>query len=252
MPPVLTRKQFDAAERHLLHRGRFGNATVWRLPGDEGPWVIKDFSNCPAVVRWTWGRWLAGHEYRVLRRLQGVPGVPADPFRVDALAFGYRFIVGRSLREIDHGACRRAFFEHLESMVRAMHERCIVHLDLRNARNLIVGGDRCPAMIDFQSAMSTRRWPHRWRRALERVDLSGVYKHWAQHDPDSLGAERTEILRWQLRSRRWWRLRGYQWPGRQRALRHFEIRLLREPDSQAADGKKPTRQQSTPSTENQP
>lgn len=224
-PPVTRECLADPASRQLLHRGRFGNATVWRI-GEAGDWVVKDFSDCPWPVRWTLGVWLARREYRVLRRLQGLPGVPADPFRLDALAFGYRYIAGRQLRQCAAGSCPRRLFERLEALVRAVHERGIVHLDLRNGRNHIVGDDWQPHLIDFQSALSTHRLPASWRARLERVDLSGVYKYWLLHDPNGLDQARKETLLWQLRSRRWWRLRGYRLPGTMRKLNAVEREFL--------------------------
>ncbi|MDD5706017.1 MAG: hypothetical protein PHR35_08835 [Kiritimatiellae bacterium] len=227
MAPELTRQEFAAAPRELLHRGRFGNATVWRFPREGGVWVVKDFAACPWIVRWTLGVWLSGREYRALCRLRGLTGVPSGPFRLDALAFGYRYAPGQPLRGLPDGACGRDFFERLEEVVRSVHARGVVHLDLRNARNVLVGADGQPALLDFQSAINTSRWPARWRAGLERIDLSGVYKHWLRHDPGTLGPERETTLRWQLRMRRWWRFRGYSLPGApQRPLRACERDLL--------------------------
>lgn len=225
MPP-LTRSDFERGERHLLNRGRFANATVWRVVRGDAQWVVKDFSRCPWPLRWTLGVWLARRERRVLERLAGIEGVPADVFRLDGLALGYRFIPGRSLRQCPPGALNRDFFEHLETLVRRVHARGCAHLDLRNARNHLVRDDGSPALIDFQSALAISRLPAAWRLRLERVDLSGVYKHWAAHDPQGLGSGREQVLLWQLRTRRWWRLRGYRLPGRARALHDFERRLL--------------------------
>jgi hypothetical protein len=227
MTAPLTRRSFLAAPRVLLNRGRYGNATVWRVTGDDGgEWVVKDFSGCPWPLRWTLGRWLAGHECRVLQHLQGIAGVPAAPFRLDALALGYRYIPGQPLRLCPRGSCGRDFFERLEALVGAIHARGIVHLDLRNGRNHLVGEDGRPALIDFQSAVATRRLPRRWRRILERVDFSGVYKHWLLHDPEGLGPEREATLLWQIRNRGWWRLRGYSLPGARRPLKSFERQFL--------------------------
>ena len=67
------------------------------------------------------------------------------------------------------------------------------------------------------------------RKLLERLDLSGIYKHWAQLAPESLGTSREKILLWQLRVRKWWRFRGYKIiMVRQRPLKEFEAKLLRK------------------------
>jgi hypothetical protein len=67
------------------------------------------------------------------------------------------------------------------------------------------------------------------RNLLERIDLSGIYKHWARLAPESLGTSREKILLWQLRVRKWWRFRGYKIiMVRQRPLKEFEAKLLRK------------------------
>ena len=110
-----------------------------------------------------------------------------------------------------------------------MHRQQLVHLDLRNANNILVTSAGEPALIDFQSALSTRRMPTCLRKLLERLDLSGIYKHWAQLAPESLGTSREKILLWQLRVRKWWRFRGYKFiMVRQRPLKEFETKLLRK------------------------
>jgi RIO-like serine/threonine protein kinase len=107
----------------------------------------------------------------------------------------------------------------------------VVHLDLRNANNILVTPDGKPILIDFQSAVATRRLPVRLRKVLERLDLSGIYKHWARLAPESLGTPREKILLWQLRVRKWWRFRGYKVVMlRQRPLKKFEAALLRKYD----------------------
>ncbi len=100
----------------------------------------------------------------------------------------------------------------------AIHQRRIVHLDTRGSGNVLVRPDGSPALIDFQSALSTRRMPPPLRRLLESVDLTGVYKKWQQIDPSSMGPERAALNERMARWRRLWLLRGYA--GARKARRH--------------------------------
>ena len=84
-----------------------------------------------------------------------------------------------------------------------------MHLDLRNAHNILVTDDGHPALLDFQSCLSTRWMPARLRRFLERIDRAAVYKHWARKSPATLGPERTSALARMNRLRPLWVLRGY-------------------------------------------
>lgn len=220
----LTRQELSRLPKRLLHRGRLFNATLWQVSRD-GEWVVKDVSLTPWLYRWTLGRMAIGHEYQVVRHLQGLDGVPREPFRIDALAWGYRFVAGDILHLQDGTRCRADFFNDLERLARSFHECGIAHLDLRNARNVLVDPQNRPIVIDFQAAAFTRRMPGWMRRLLERIDLSGVYKHWLIRDSGTLGPERERILYWQLRMRHLWPLRGYRLPGRRR-LYNEEVRFL--------------------------
>jgi hypothetical protein len=224
MNATLTRDQFLQAPRACLHKGRFFNATLWRVTLD-GEWVVKDFSRSPAFYRWIVAPLVVRHEYRIARRLKGLKGVPQAPFLIDGCAWGYRWIDGEILHLLDGTRCSEPFFVKLEQVAKRIHVRDIVHLDLRNARNVLVDAQGDPHVIDFQSALFTRWLPGWGRRYLERVDLSGVYKHWLIRDGTTLGAAREALLYWQLRRRYWWPFRGYCPPGR-RALYRAEIEFL--------------------------
>ncbi|HOM13597.1 MAG TPA: hypothetical protein PLB41_09790 [Rubrivivax sp.] len=207
-------KPFDratlaAAERHLLRDGRFANARVERVRIGGADWTVKDFAPRAFVVRHTVGRFLLGRELRALRRLDGIAGVPAQAFRVDAAAMAARFVPGRALADTPDGPFSTDFLLALETLLRQVHARGIVHLDTRGGGNLLVGPDGAPGIIDFQAALSTRWLPRALRGWLEGMDLSGVYKKWRRWQPDTLGAERLARLERQNRWRRWWLLRGY-------------------------------------------
>jgi RIO-like serine/threonine protein kinase len=169
-------------------------------------------------------------ELRALQALDGIAGMPPNPVRVDRYAIAYRFMPGRTLRRIKGTPPSGPFFEQLEAAVKAMHCRGWVHLDLRNARNVIERDDGAPGLLDFQSALQTRYLLPPFRRLLERVDLSGVYKHWCKYAPESLGMERAGVLRRQLRLRNLWLLRGYSWRPRRHKLRKRERELLARTD----------------------
>ncbi len=222
---AFTRSEFEQAERECLHRGRWGNADVWRV-GLRGQWVVKDFRKFVVPLRWTFGVWMAWREYRVLQRLAGSPGIPGASFLMDRFAMCESFFAGRPLRAVAAGEIPPSFFESLEAAVQAMHARGIVHLDLRNAGNILVDAAGKPVLLDFQSAMGSRWLPGPWRRRLEWVDLSGVYKHWLRLAPGTMGEARERVLLWQVRNRKWWRIRGYRFSLSQRSLKARERALL--------------------------
>ncbi|MCX8043324.1 MAG: hypothetical protein N3B18_04275 [Desulfobacterota bacterium] len=202
----------DVSKHHapVVSRGRWGNADILRYEHNGTHWMIKDFSACPAPVRQTWGRWMASRECRVLERLQGIKGIPQDPFMLDPFAFCYRFIPGTNLKiarkQQKIGA---EFFLALEDTVREMHKRNIVHLDIRYMRNILVTNAVEPALLDFQSSLFLDSIPRVLHGFLKNIDISGVYKCWRKVSPSTIDDERLRMLEKMERIRSLWILKGY-------------------------------------------
>jgi RIO-like serine/threonine protein kinase len=203
------RPSFLRAPATLLRDGRWANARVTRVRIDGRDWVVKDFAPRAWWVRNTIGRWFVRRELSTLQRLQGIDGVPPDVFRLDAYAIAFGYLDGETLGRVDPARQTPDYFAALEGLMQAVHARGIVHLDTRGTGNVLMRADGAPALIDFQSALSTRWMPAPWRRFLEHIDLTGVYKKWLQRDPASMGEERLALNARMTRWRRYWVLRGY-------------------------------------------
>ena len=209
-PVLFTRAQFEQNPGEVLSRGRWANAVLYLHRHAGGIWVVKDFRSRAFAVRHTIGRFLIRREMRALRRLAGISGVPDGAFRLDAHALAYRFAPGVSLNEAELGPRAVDFFSRLERLLTEVHAvGGILHLDVRNARNVLVTERGDPVLLDFQSHVGTGWMPARLRRWGERFDLAGVYKHWERRSPETLGAARADLLARVNWWRRLWVLRGY-------------------------------------------
>ena len=176
----------------------------------------KDFGTCAWWVRWTVGRFLVWREGWILRRLAGTGVVPTGVERVSATCLREDFCEGFALRDTLCGAYKRnkpetsrwhgvpeamlrepipaSFFDEPEVGVRAVHRAGFVHLDLHNARNIMVGPGFHPILVDWQSALPAFVLPRFLRSALERIDLAGVYKFREKFRPGELGAAERRAL----------------------------------------------------------
>lgn len=153
-PP--TRSDIECAERELLSRGGPCNPDVLRATVKGRTFVVKDFAPRGFLVRTLLGPWLTLRETRAWRALQGCPGVPRFLGRVDALALAVEYRPGHCPRECSKEQAR-AFLDRLETAMREMHARGVVHLDLRHHSNLMVEkhtGE--PVLIDFGAALVFR------------------------------------------------------------------------------------------------
>ncbi len=191
---------------------RWGNAQVSISTDETGRrMVVKDFGVCPLWVRMTTGRLLLWREARALRRLEQIKGIPGPPVIREGWKLKYPFVEGCTLRDerAEKMGLGRAYFEALEKMVNDMHRHNVVHLDMRNARNVLVDCDGQPALIDFQTALFTNLMPGFLKRILFSIDLAGVYKHWNKLSPQSLTRERKEAFNRMASLRGLWFIKGY-------------------------------------------
>ena len=204
-----TREEFVCAERTLLSQGRWPKATVWKVRICGGEWIVKDFSARSFLTRNLIGALLVRREGSALARLDGLPGIPPGGFVIDRFALAYRFTPGRPLSTIPGREQPPSLFPALERTLQSMHARNILHLDVRNRRNVLLADSGDVLLIDFESHLDTRRWPAGLRRAMERFDLGGAYKHWANASPDTLGDERRALMERSTRWRKLWVFRGF-------------------------------------------
>ncbi len=209
MTTLPSRQMLSTEAPHYLSRGRAANADVRLLAIDGQRWVVKDFSACPWFIRNSLGRWMIGRELRALQRLDGIAGIPEGARRIDRYAFSYHFIEARPLAKVPAAELSPAFFLAYEKLVRQMHERGLVHLDLRNSGNVLVSPDFQPILIDFQSWLALPRWWPALARYLQKIDLSGVYKFWTRCLPGTMDAERQAVLDSVNNWRRGWVFSNY-------------------------------------------
>ena len=158
----------------LLNRGGFANPDVLLVPNPDGaPLVVKDYGACSALVRLLLAPFLVRHELAMLRRVEGLPGVPALHGRIDRLALAMEHIDGIPLRRKSHKAVLpRAFFDALEGILEGLNLRGVAYFDLRSPSNVLstraTGG---PALVDLASGLRLPL-PRSWTRAIERSALA--------------------------------------------------------------------------------
>jgi RIO-like serine/threonine protein kinase len=169
--------------------------------------VAKDYRACTPLYRWTVGAWNLAREEAALRRLDGVEGVPRLLGRVDRWLLLISWMRGRDLGKVRRFRQSPEFFDKLMRVVEEMHARGVVHLDLRQRRNILLclQPDKIPrpAVLDFGSALCVRPGGllHRW---LARIDRSGVLKYKRRAQPDAITRDEARSLRRIERRRKLW------------------------------------------------
>jgi serine/threonine protein kinase len=136
-----------------LNRGRWGNPDVLLVETGAGRVVVKDFAPRSRWVRRWLAPWLLSREELAYQRLAGVEAVPRLMGRLDAEALVIEYRPGTLLSRSLRGTLPKAFMPDLEAAIHALHDRGIVHLDLRHRGNILAGEDGRPVVIDFASAL---------------------------------------------------------------------------------------------------
>lgn len=200
--------------RLLLHKGGIANADVFRA----GAKIEKDYTGKPWLVRLLYGRQNLAHEFRILKALEPFGIVPGGNTMSSRDMLTQDFVEGPNLRTlIDERRFARedatVFLARLEEAVRTVHAAGYVHLDLHNARNIMVAPGLRPLLIDWQSGFRVRWLPGFARRFLQRIDLAGVYKQIEICLPGTLTESQAALLGRQRFLRRLWPFNKGQKPG---------------------------------------
>lgn len=146
--------------------------------------VDKAFK-CSQGVLGKYFRFLASHEFRMLRKVEHLDFTPHQVGRRSgaSITIHYQLIEGRPIKEVAEGSgVPENFFSNLFSNVKALHQKGVVHMDLGNSGNILVAEDGAPAIIDFGSAIPLNWLPSVLRGWACRQDVLGVLKLWHRFD----------------------------------------------------------------------
>jgi hypothetical protein len=146
------------------------------------------------------GEGLCSHEVSILRRLSNVHCVPKVLSRYGKTGFIYEYIEGSSLDEAKNVS--EGFFDRCVEMLKQIHQRSIVYLDMNKRSNILISSDGRPYLIDFQISFHIDRhmliWPRfaeYLKNALQKADLYHLLKHKRRLCPHVLKPQELAISR---------------------------------------------------------
>ncbi len=201
--PPQTVEEVEATTISLLGKQGPFRADVRLLERGERKWVAKDYRACTPLYRFTGGAWSLRRELGALKRLADVEGVPHLEARAGHWILVITHFPGRDVGKTDRSEQSAEFFDELHRIVTEIHARGVLHLDLRQRRNILVQPGGRPAVIDFGAGLCLRPGSL-LLRYLARIDESGVLKYKRRARPDSLTSDETDRLEKLERRRRFW------------------------------------------------
>lgn len=173
----MKREDLQYSPFHLIHRKVFGKPDLDRVEVGGRVLMIKDVGRKNLFFRWTLGQWLIHKEWQIYSRLAGIKGIPKALERIDRYAFAMEFIPGRPIQRGEN--LPFSFFQELERILKEVHARGVVHLDLRHKGNILLSDKQEPILIDFNSAYSFKEKGLLRRYLfplLSRIDDGGYLK----------------------------------------------------------------------------
>ena len=182
----------------LRDKGGFLSPVVTVVTYEGRPSVLKDYRTKNPLTRGLLGPALVRREFAILRHLEGIPGIPRAYAVLEKRALVLEYIEGRTINKFKAGELPDLVFQRLAQTVRAMHARGVVHLDLRQKKNILIAGNR-PWIIDFASALKGRL-----TAKLRAVDESALLKFKKRNFPHLLTEEDRRALRSHRFLRRFW------------------------------------------------
>lgn len=191
----------------VLRHGAVHKARVLEARRGEQHCVIKDLAPMHPMLRALYGRRMLEREARVLERLDGLDEVPRLVERISRDAIAIQFVGRRLLNKKMARRPQPILLQRLEDAVAALHARGVVHLDLRQRRNIIVKRDLRIRLLDFESAWDLSSGLLRRRLLfplLARVDRAAVLKWRYQLGKDALSRDqRRRVKRYYVWKRVW-------------------------------------------------
>jgi RIO-like serine/threonine protein kinase len=198
-------KREDLEHSICLIQGRAGKPDLIQVKAEGRSLMVKDVRKKSFLLRWTLGIWLIQKEWKIYSRLKGMKGIPQPVERIDRFAFAMEFIPGRPLLRGED--LPSSFFSDLQQVLKEVHARGVVHLDLRHKGNILLSEKGKPFLIDFNSSFAFEEKGF-FRRylfpALRWVDDGGLLKLKERISPSLMTPEELAFLKRFNRLRKLW------------------------------------------------
>ena len=180
----------------LVKGNAFGKPDLKKVEVDGRTLIVKDVRRKSFLVRWSLGLWLIHKEWKIYSRLVGVEGIPMPIERIDRLAFAMEYVPARPIERGE--PLPDIFFKDLERILKELHSRGVVHMDLRHKGNVLVSERGKPILIDFNSSFffHEKGLLRRFLFPLLRwVDYGGLLKLKQRVSPSSMTSAETAFLK---------------------------------------------------------
>jgi hypothetical protein len=197
MPADLTYKEALSHTEKVLIRGRFTKADVYITRSGDRRFVVKDYSQKGFWERNLVGRIVIGREARAYAALAGTEGLPSRFKRLSTFSFAVEYLEGKDFGDVEPGEIGPGVIGQFERIVRGMHGRGWVHLDLHRRTNILLVGGKI-YIVDLASALHPGSVPFFGKfltRLIGIADTLSLIKMKTIYGPELLSPQERKWLR---------------------------------------------------------
>jgi RIO-like serine/threonine protein kinase len=198
----LTLADISKKQCGILRKPTSTRPVIWQIEENGVKAIVKDFSLNSFWFRNIIGRFLVWREKKAYKRLEGFSGVPALFSSIRGIALVIEEIQGADIGSINIKNLDEKFFRDLENLIDRIHDRGIVHCDLKRAPNIMIGNDGNIYIIDWAASISKSEFNffplNLIYKRFVQDDLNAIIKIRLKWQPDSVNPE--EKLRYTERS----------------------------------------------------
>lgn len=191
----------------IIKRGSYANADLILF----GNRIKKTFIRKPWWIKYTVGKAFIMREYRLYNAMKHIPHLNMN-CRRSHHSITIDYIHGMTLEAYANKGLKlpQQALINFENDIKLIHKLGYAHLDLRNAKNVIIDTNGRLHIIDFQSGTRIRWWyPRFLRNFMQAMDLTAVSKFWPRVCDAPMSAERIAYFEKYNRYRKIWIFKGY-------------------------------------------
>jgi len=148
----LTYEEARSNTDNILIRGQLYKADVFIVHSDTGRFIVKDYTQKGFWERNLVGRLVISREARAYTALAGIDGLPTRFKRLSPFAFAVEYLDGQDLGSVEPQIIGPEVIGQFEGIVRAIHDRGWVHLDLQRRTNILLVNSKV-YIVDLASAL---------------------------------------------------------------------------------------------------
>lgn len=172
--------------------GEGNQGDIYKISVDGCIAAVKDIAGKSRIYRLFFGRWLLSRECRIYHLLFNLPGIPKLYKVIDQDGFIFEYIEGTPLSAFPKDApIPHEFFDALEDLVRRVHDKGVVHSDLKHKKNIIVAKGYQPYLVDFGASLTMgspwnliQRWLYKQFLDIDLKAVSKIRNRFVYGNPD--------------------------------------------------------------------